>query len=928
MTHHSFHPKIVETVKKRGFTEFSEIQKKAIPSILKGEDILIIAPTGTGKTETAMIPVFNHMLSSTGSGFTTLYITPLRALNRDIQKRMEWWCHELGLTIGVRHGDTTQHERRKQTLYPPNLLITTPETIQAMFMGSVIRNHFKGVQYVVIDEIHDLAGTKRGAQLVVALERIVSYAGDFQRIGLSATVGNPKDIVTYLSPSKPVTIVEVTAFKQISLNYVITGEQFEQQVKTVEKCIKNEPSSLLFVNTRSTAEALGHALIKRDHLFKKRTKNGKRRDVSEEERGEREEKNTDIVAVDVHHGSLSRDMRIEAEERFKEGRIKCLICTSSMELGIDIGHVGHVFQFGSPREVHRIVQRVGRAGHQIGLISYGTLIATGFDDLLESLVIGRKAHAGEIEPITPITFAGDVLANQIAAMIVEYGEIPEQTVIDIIKRSSAFYGEEAVPLTASVLEQMQKHYLVRREGNLLIKTGRARRYLTGNLSMIADERKFPVVDIVSRKIVGSLDESFVLTHLHTGAIFIARGHLWRILEMEEGVIRVEPAKNAQGDPPAWEGEQIPVPFAVAQEVGKLRRTRNIEVYTDSEICIRYAAGYFTMLDANRTKVPTDILITLEKSQDGIVINLCAGHQTNEAIGRVLSVLLSARFGSTIGMEIDAYRILLHVPSEVTVKTISELFLTTDPAHINAILKLALKRTSLFRWKLVQIAKKFGAIDPDADYERMSIHRLSEIFSMRAIQNETYRELFSRYMDVWHAEEIFSRLQAGEIEIASGPPSMIGAAGLFSSRDQVPPPTADQAVIATLKHRLMSQEIILACMYCKKWKTKTTIERAPEQPVCPRCQAKLVAAIKPYEAENINILKKKEKTNEEKAIEKRFMMNANIILSSGKKAMIVLAAKGVGPDTASRILAKQYEGDALYKEILVAERNYIRTHKFW
>lgn len=923
MTQPSFHPKIVETIKKRGFTEFSEIQKKAIPPILKREHILIIAPTGTGKTETAMIPVFNHMLSSTGPGFTTLYITPLRALNRDIQKRMEWWCHELGLTIGVRHGDTTQHERRKQTLHPPDLLITTPETIQAIFMGSVLRNHLKSVKYVVIDEIHDLAGTKRGAQLVVALERIVSYAGDFQRIGLSATVGNPKDIATYLCPSKPVSIVEVTAFKQISLNYVITGEQFEQQVKSVEKCIENEPSSLLFVNTRSTAEALGHALIKRDRLFKKRTKSETRK---EENEGEKEERSA--VAVDVHHGSLSRDIRIEAEERFKEGRIKCLICTSSMELGIDIGHVGHVFQFGSPREVHRMVQRVGRAGHQIGRISYGTLIATGFDDLLESLVIGRRVHTGEIEAITPITFAGDVLANQIAAMIVEYGEIPLQTVIDIVRRSSAFYGDEATSLTISVLEQMEKHYLVRREGDLLIKTGRARRYLTGNLSMITDERKFPIIDIVSRKVVGSLDESFVLTNLHTGAVFIARGQLWRILEMEEGVIRVEPAKNAQGDPPAWEGEQIPVPFAVSQEVGKLRRTRKIEAYTDSEICIRYAEGYFKMLDANRTKVPTDLLVTLEKSQDGIVINLCAGHQTNEAVGRVLSVLLSARFGSTIGMEIDAYRILLHVPSEVTVKTITELFLETDPAHINAILKLALKRTSLFKWKLVQVAKKFGAIDPDADYERMSIHRLSEIFSMLAIQNETYRELFSRYMDVWHAEEIFSKLQAGEIEIAYCPPSMIGAAGLFSSRDQVPPPTADQAVIATLKHRLMSQEIILACMYCKEWKTKTTIERAPEQPVCPFCQAKLVAAIKPYEEENLSILKKKEKEKEEKAIERRLMMNANIILSSGKKAMIVLAAKGVGPDTASRILAKQYEGDALYKEILVAERNYIRTHRFW
>ena len=910
------HPKIVECIERRGFLEFSEIQEKAIPPILNKEHVLIIAPTGTGKTETAMIPVFHHMMSYTGSGFTTLYITPLRALNRDILKRMEWWCHELGFTIGVRHGDTSQHERRKQALHPPNLLVTTPETIQAMFMGSVLRKHFETVKYVILDEIHDLAGTKRGAQLTVALERIAYYAGEFQRIGLSATVGNPKDISTFLSPIKPASIIEVTAFKQILLEHAITGEQFDDQVKVVRQGIEREPSSLLFVNTRSTAEALGHALMK--------PKSG-------------DSANSKKISVDVHHGSLSRDIRIEAEERFKAGEIRCLICTSSMELGIDIGHVGHVFQFGSPREVHRMVQRVGRAGHQIGMISHGTVISTGFDDLLESLVIGRKALAGEIETITPITYAGDVLANQIAALVVEHGEITEQIATSIICRSSAFFEDESQKeddtspvkvLISSVLSQMEKHFLIRREKGMLIKTGRARRYLTGNLSMIADERKFPVIDIVSRKTVGSLDESFVLTQLHVGAAFIARGQLWRILEMEEGIIRVEPAKNATGDPPAWEGEQIPVPFAVAREVGRLRGSRDIAAYTDNDICIRYAAAYFTMLDKNRTKIPTDTQVTLEKDQNGIVINLCCGHQVNETVGRVLSVLLSARFGSTIGMEIDAYRILLHVPSEVTVKTITELLQTTDPFHLAGILKLALKRTSLFRWKLVQVAKKFGAIDPNADYDRLSLNKLSELFSMPAIQDETYRELFSQYMDIEHAQEIFSHIQSGEIGIVSGPPSMIGAAGLFASRDQVPPPTADQAVISTLKHRLMTQGVVLACMHCKKWHVKTTIERAPDHPICPLCNAKLIAAIKPYEAENLSNIRKKDKTAEEKAIERRLLMNANIILSSGKKAMIVLAAKGVGPETASRILAKQYGGDALYKEILNAERNYIKTHRFW
>ncbi|HQC00253.1 MAG TPA: DEAD/DEAH box helicase, partial [Methanospirillum sp.] len=158
--------RVIEVIKDRGFSKLSEVQQQAIPKILNGDNLLLIAPTGTGKTESAMIPVLSGMLAGEGKGFTTLYITPLRALNRDILRRMEWWCQNLGLTIGVRHGDTSQAERRKQVLHPPDLLITTPETIQALFMGKRLREHLRSVKYVIVDEIHDIAGTKRGAQLV------------------------------------------------------------------------------------------------------------------------------------------------------------------------------------------------------------------------------------------------------------------------------------------------------------------------------------------------------------------------------------------------------------------------------------------------------------------------------------------------------------------------------------------------------------------------------------------------------------------------------------------------------------------------------------------------------------------------------------------------------------------------------------------
>src|SRR5512145_3063159 len=213
-----FDPRVQACIRKRGFTVLSDAQKEAIPPIHRGDHTLLIAPTGTGKTESAMFPVFNALLTMPGSGgFRALYITPLRSLNRDILSRMQWWCAELGLTVGVRHGDTPMAERRKQALAPPDLLITTPETFQALFMGKRLRQHLAHVKYVIVDEIHELAGSKRGAQLAVGLERLHVYAGGFQRIGLSATVGNPEDIARFMCGKRPFSVVQVPVAKNLHI---------------------------------------------------------------------------------------------------------------------------------------------------------------------------------------------------------------------------------------------------------------------------------------------------------------------------------------------------------------------------------------------------------------------------------------------------------------------------------------------------------------------------------------------------------------------------------------------------------------------------------------------------------------------------------------------------------------------------------------
>jgi ATP-dependent Lhr-like helicase len=884
-----------EVARRRGFAELSEAQEQAIPLLLEGRNLILVAPTGTGKTESAAFPVFDRLLRVAGPGFKALYITPLRSLNRDILARMQWWCRELGLSVGVRHGDTPQNERRKQSLSPPDLLITTPETLQALFMGRRLREHLKNVRYVIVDEIHELADSKRGAQLAVALERLAAYAGEFQRIGLSATVGNPDEIGRFLCGARPFALVEVSVASHLDISVRFAGEDFAAQTRAVDRCLDAPGSTLVFVNTRVTAEALGHQIFPRGD-------------------------------VEVHHGSLSRDVRVDAEERFRNGEIRTLIATSSMELGIDIGHIEHVVQFSSPRQVSRLVQRVGRAGHRLDAVSRGTILATGFDDLLESLVIARRAKANECEQIVPPSGAADVLANQVAAIAVEYGEIEVSRVREIVERSSVFAG--CGPLLDAVCRQMAEHRLIRLDGSRIIRTGRARRYLIENLSMIHDERKMEIFDIVSRRTVGTLDESFVVGWMHTGAVFITKGQLWRVLEIGDGQVTVEPATRAKGEVPSWEGEQIPVPFAVAREVGALRRTREFDRYSSDPGAIRYAEEMLARMDQGNFPVASDRLITLENADEGVVCNVCGGHKANEALARGLSVLLSARYGTTVGIEVGAYRFLLRLPENVRALEVQETIAGLEPAHLPGVLKLALKRTALFKWKLVQVAKKFGAIDADADYERFSIHRLISLFDETVIADEAYRELFSDYMDVDAAQEILSAVRDGRIALVVGGLSPIGSEGLSSSRDMVPPPLIDQAVIATLMRRLEKEDVVLFCMHCRKWKSRTVVERVPDRPQCPLCNARLIAALKPWDEQFIPAMRKKNMSEEERAIEIRFLRNANIVLSSGKKAVTALAAKGVGPEAASRILATLAEGDAFYREILKAERNYVRTHRFW
>ncbi|RLF28663.1 MAG: hypothetical protein DRN05_03480, partial [Thermoplasmata archaeon] len=558
-------PRIKSVLSSRGIKQPTEPQKRAIAPIMSGKNVLLIAPTGLGKTEAALLPIFHSFIKMRESnvyqredkGLYILYITPLRALNRDMLRRTFEMGRELDISIAVRHGDTPNSERMNQTRHPPDMLITTPETLQILFIGKRLRKHLGSVRWVVVDEVHELAYDERGAQLAVALERLYELTKErghgFQRIGLSATVGVPEEVARFLGGLedngvfRDVKILEVDVTKHIDIqvelprvedNDYSLAERFSMEpasfasLRRCKELAGTHVSTLIFINTRDGAEILAS----RFHQW------------------------SNDISIGVHHGSLSKIARVEAENDFKNGRIHSLICTSSLELGIDVGNTDFVIQYNSPRQVTRLVQRVGRSGHRVGKISRGVVITTNPEDLAESMVIARRAMAGELEFFSVRQNPLSVLTNQIISIVLQYGHIDGEKVYSIVRRAYPFHSL-TWRVFQNILQELKSHHTIwvdekNGSGIVLAKRMSSRKYFLDNISMIPDEKTYHVVDIGSRRKIGTLDESFVLNYGYEGADFILRGKTWTIIKREDDEILVAPAEEI-GTVPSWIGEDIP-----------------------------------------------------------------------------------------------------------------------------------------------------------------------------------------------------------------------------------------------------------------------------------------------------------------------------------------------------------------------------------
>ncbi|GGL54230.1 DEAD/DEAH box helicase [Halocalculus aciditolerans] len=928
-------PAVRDALGARGFTRPTEPQQRAIPPLVAGRDALVVAPTGTGKTETAMLPVLDAIAESGETfGISALYVTPLRALNRDMRERLDWWGEQLGIEIDVRHGDTTQYRRGQQADDPPDVLVTTPESLQAMLTGSKLRVALSDVEHVVVDEVHELAGSKRGAQLSVGLERLVEVAGDFQRIGLSATVGDPEEVGAFLTGGRGCEVVEVdiaskvefavrepevTAADEATGNELMTSADMASHVRAILELVEDHDSTLVFVNTRQTAEALGSRFKELD------------------------------ANIGVHHGSLSKDARIDVEDRFKAGDLDALLCTSSMELGIDVGRIDHVVQYQSPREVARLLQRVGRAGHRQDEVSRGTIITGHPDDTFEALAIARRAAAGDVE-VTQIHHGSlDTLANQIVGCVMDDGELPARRAYEICTRAYPFrdLDEETFKEVVRELHANRVLYLDE-DADTLNKSGGTFQYFYANLSMIPDEETYEVYDMARGRQIGTLDERFVVNFAEPGASFIQRGEMWRIAEIdeEESRVRVSPIEDPTGEVPSWTGREIPVPYEVAQEVGEIRGVAGPQFAAGAdtasvarEFTQRYPTDQYTAeqaleqverhVDAD-APVPDQDTLVVEAHGNDIVVNAPFGHRVNETLGRLLSALLGQQTGSSVGLDAGPYRIELEVPAKTSATDVIDVLETTDPAHVKPLLELSLKKSDALKFTLSHVAAKFGALKRWKGRDGVGLNRVLAALEDTPVYDEAIREIFHRDLDVERAREILERIRSGDLAVETHRGrTPIGVDGRSSGKELLTPENADASVVRAVKERIAGDRVKLVCLNCLDYEHTTKVGRVRDQPQCPHCDSTRIAALSPWADDVVSALKQDDKDPEEEKMTERAYRNASIVQTHGKKAVIALTARGVGPQNAARVINNHREDEAdFYRDILEREREYARTKAFW
>ncbi len=824
------------------FQQLSDPQARAIPVIHERRSVLVSSPTGSGKTLTAFLSIINELTRYASEGrledrIYCVYVSPLKALANDINRNLNQPLEEMrevaerlgmdipGIRVAVRSGDTTQSERQKMVRKPPHILITTPESLALVMNAPRFRESLAKMEWLIIDEIHDICDSKRGAFLSLTVERLQHFcATSFTRIGLSATLAPIESIAGFLVGNeggrmRDVALVEAQARKELDLQVICPSEDMGSQPYEIVNAqmydrllemVEEHRTTLIFTNTRGGTESVVYKL---------------------RERG--------LESIEAHHSSLSKEMRLDVEEKLKRGELRCVVSSTSLELGIDIGSVDLVCQIGSPKSVAKGLQRIGRSGHSMGQVAKGRLLVFDQDDLVECAVLCRAAHRGNIDRVSIPRDCLDVLAQSLVGMSLERRwELSEA--LELVRRSYCFQDLEEDKMLA-VLRYLgsrdeyegvyAKLWFDEEEGRFGRRRGTRMIYYL-NLGTIPEESNFRVVNNHGAQ-VGELSEKFV-ERLGGGDIFVLGGRSFEFVRAKGTRVYVKEAQGKKPTVPSWSGETLPRSFDLSMEVASFRGEMASQLGEDDGTLMRWlmddfdidagsarsVLGYFREQATTVGLVPDSRTLMVEEyidpsSNHNLVFHFPFGRRVNDALSRAYAHRISSLHQCNVSISISDDTFMISAPRKLDVHSVPSLLKSDE---MEGGLRKAVKDSELFKQRFRHTASRSFMILRNYRGRQVSVGRqqtrssylleaLSGMEGMPVIE-ETFREIMEDDMDLHSARSVLRSIEDGGMEVRglpfSGTPSPFAHNAILSGYSDIVLMEDRSALLRELHRKVLSR----------------------------------------------------------------------------------------------------------------------------